>query len=134
IANAGPAQSVQIGAPGATPVALAGSGSDPQGLPLTFHWTLMTAPGSSVVLSNPSITNPTFVPDKLGQYIATLTVNNGTLNSDPSSVSITVTDTQPVANAGSQQNVAVGATVTLNGGGSSDSDHAPLIYKWTLSA
>ncbi len=133
IANAGSAQTVQIGSAAATPVNLSGSGTDPQGLTLTFHWTLTVPPGSSAILSNASIANPTFVPDKPGSYSATLTVNNGTLNSDPSAVSITVTDAQPVANAGPAQNVAVGSTVNLDGSASTDSDHAPLIYKWTLT-
>ena len=74
------------------------------------------------------------MPDKPGLYVATLTVNNGVLNSDPSSVAITVTDQQPVANAGPPQNVAVGSPVTLDGSGSTDSDHAPLIYKWSFTS
>src|ERR1017187_911883 len=132
-ANAGPQQTVQIGAAGATPVTLSGSGTDPQGLPLTFHWTLPTVPpGSSATLSNAGTATPTFVPDVLGPYVATLIVNNGVQNSDPSSVTITVIDKQPIANAGPSQNVAMGSTVTLDGSGSSDSNHAALKYKWSL--
>ena len=132
-ANAGQPQTVQIGAPGATPVALSGSGTDPQSLPLTFHWTLPTVPpGSNATLSNAGTATPTFTPDVIGPYTATLVVNNGVQNSDPSSVTITVTDTQPIANAGPSQNVALGATVTLDGSGSSDSNHATLKYKWSL--
>ncbi len=132
-ANAGQPQTVQIGAAGATPVALSGSGSDPQSLPLTFHWTLPTVPpGSSATLSNPTTATPTFTPDVIGPYVAQLIVNNGVQNSDPSSVTITVTDKQPIANAGPSQNVALGVTVTLDGSGSSDSNHAALKYKWSL--
>ena len=132
-ANAGSAQTVQIGSAAATPVVLSGSGNDPQGQPLTYHWTLTVPAGSNTAaLSNASIANPTFVPDVLGQYTATLVVNDGTLNSSPSSVIITVTDTQPVANPGAAQNVTTGVTVTLNGSASTDSDHAPLTYQWSL--
>ncbi len=132
-ANAGQPQTVQIGAAGATPVALSGSGSDPQSLPLTYHWTLPTVPpGSSATLSNAGTATPTFTPDVIGPYVATLVVNNGVQNSDPSSVTITVTDKQPIANAGPSQNVATAATVTLDGSGSSDSNHATLKYKWSL--
>ena len=131
-ANAGEPQTVQIGGPAATPVMLSGSGTDPQGLTLTYHWTLTPPSGSSTTLSNPNIANPTFVPDRLGLYVATLTVNNGVLDSDPSSVAITVTDAQPVANAGPAQTVPVGTTVTLDGSASTDSNHAALSYKWSL--
>jgi hypothetical protein len=132
-ANAGQPQTVQIGAAGATPVALSGSGTDPQGLSLTLHWTLPTVPpGSSATLSNANTATPTFTPDVIGPYVATLVVNNGVQDSDPSSVTITVTDKQPISNAGPPQTVVVGATVTLDGSGSSDSNHATLKNKWSL--
>ena len=38
----------------------------------------------------------------------------------------------PVANAGPDQNVNVGALVQLNGSGSTDANGAPLTYAWTL--
>jgi hypothetical protein len=43
-----------------------------------------------------------------------------------------VTDKQPISNAGPPQTVVVGATVTLDGSGSSDSNHATLKNKWSL--
>src|SRR5262245_28872839 len=39
----------------------------------------------------------------------------------------------PVANAGADQTVIRGSTVTLNGSGSSDPDGHPLKFAWTLS-
>jgi LmbE family N-acetylglucosaminyl deacetylase len=40
----------------------------------------------------------------------------------------------PTAVAGPAQSVASGATVTLDGSGSSDPNHLPLTYKWTQTA
>ena len=129
-ANAGPNQTVARN----SVVTLSGSGTDPQGLPLTFQWSLTTRPaGSAAVLSSTTIPNPTFTADQPGNYVAQLIVNNGSVNSAPSMVTITVQgNTQPVANAGANQNVAVGSTVLLSGNGSSDADNDPLTYAWSF--
>lgn len=129
-ANAGPNQTV--GAPGAT-VTLHGSGTDPQNLPLTYQWTLLSKPaGSAATLSNATSPTPTFTADAAGAYVAQLVVNNGSLSSAPSTVTISTACAQPTANAGNNQNVATGATATLNGSGSGDACNDPLTYQWTL--
>jgi len=43
-------------------------------------------------------------------------------------------NTPPVANAGSNQNVLTGATVTLDGSGSHDADGDTLSYLWTMTS
>ena len=65
VANAGPDQTVAVGAL----VHLTGSGStDPNGIPLTFSWSLTTRPsGSTAVLSSATTVNPTFVADMRNQ-------------------------------------------------------------------
>ena len=131
VANAGPNQTVKHG----TLVTLSGSGTDPQSRPLTFQWALITRPaGSTAVLSSLTAQNPTFTADLPGTYVAQLIVNNGTVNSAPATVTITTTNTAPVANAGSAQNVSVGSIVFLNGNGSSDADGDPLTYSWSLTS
>ena len=131
VANAGPDQTVAVGAL----VHLTGSGStDPNGIPLTFSWSLTTRPsGSTAVLSSATTVNPTFVADMAGTYVARLIVNNGLLSSAPDTVTITSTTPQPpVANAGPDQTVAVGALVHLTGSGSTDPNGFPLTFSWSL--
>ncbi len=127
-ANAGLGQTVEPN----TTVALSGSGTDPQGLPLTYLWSLISVPpGSAAILSSTTLANPTFVADLPGNYIAQLVVNNGVLSSVPATVMIASTDTPPVANPGSAQNAFVGVNVLLDGSGSTDSDENPLTYSWS---
>jgi len=132
VANAGPNQSVTIG----TTVTLNGSSSsDADGNPLTYLWSFVSIPvGSGATLTGPTTVRPTFLADKTGQYVVQLLVNDGVVTSAAATVTITTTpgNTAPVANAGPDQTVQVGATVTLNGSASNDVDGNPLTYQWAL--
>ena len=130
VANAGPNQTV----PTQTLVQLNGSAStDVDGNPLTYSWSFTSLPtGSQAALSNPTSVMPTFTTDKVGAYVVQLVVNDGILNSAPSSVTISDVSSPPVANAGPNQTVNVGATVQLNGSGSTDIDGYPLTYQWSF--
>ena len=87
VANAGLDQTVeQIYYQGAD-VMLDGSGSyDLEGDPLTYSWTW---PGGSATSVSPTVSLP------LGTTTITLVVNDGTVDSDPDTVNITVVDTTP---------------------------------------
>ena len=132
LADAGPDQTVLVG----ETVALDGSASsDADGDPLTYLWTFTSLPtGSTATLSDATLVNPTFVPDLAGTYVVQLIVNDGTEDSAPDTVSITTTNSQPVAEAGPDQSVQVTDTVHLDGSGSSDVDGDPLTFFWELSA
>lgn len=129
IADAGAAQTIH-------PVALVtlnGSQSyDPNGLPLTYNWSLQKPAGSNAVLSNAHAVSPSFTVDVLGTYTATLVVNDGFLSSESASVVINTSNSAPVANAGASQSVSVGSLATLNGSASADSDNDSLSYHWSF--
>ena len=133
VANAGTNQNV------ATPssVTLNGSASsDANGDTLTFAWTLVSEPdGSSITLANANTVSPTFTANVDGVYEFSLVVNDGQVDSAGVTVSVTAStlNIAPIANAGIDQNVPVGATVSLDGNSSSDAnDGDVLTYAWTL--
>jgi hypothetical protein len=130
VANAGIDRSVSAG----KTVVLNGSGSsDANGNALTYHWALITRPsGSTATLSSATTIQPVFIADVAGIYVAQLIVNDGTVNSAPSTVTISSTNSAPVANAGPAQSVAAGATIQLDGTGSTDVDGNSLHFAWAI--
>jgi len=134
VANAGPAQSVNVGAA----VTLDGSGSsDADGDPLTYSWAILTQPaGGAAVLSNANAVKPSFVANVAGIYVAQLIVNDGKVNSLPATVTITVIQPNqaPVVSAGPDQVISLPATTVLLAGTVTD-DGLPvggaLTIQWT---
>ncbi|MGZ4848725.1 MAG: PKD domain-containing protein [Halobacteriota archaeon] len=129
-ANAGDGQSINRGAV----VALDGTkSSDPENQPLTYAWSITSAPtGSTASLSTTDPTKPTFTPDKPGAYEIQLIVTDSVgAASQPDTVKVTVND-QPTADAGSDQSVHVGTAAMLDGSNSKDTDSTVASYAWTL--
>ena len=130
-ANAGPDQSVNSKAN----VTLDGSSSsDPDGDSLGYSWAQTSGP--AVTLSNIHAVKPTFTaPAGNHALVFSLIVNDGTLDSlVADTVTITVGDRAPVANAGPDQSVNSNASVTLDGSSSSDPDGDSLSYGWAQTS
>ncbi|MDR4508329.1 MAG: PKD domain-containing protein [Candidatus Brocadiaceae bacterium] len=128
VAYAGPDQTVN------GVISLDGSGSfDANGDPLTYRWTVLSKPLESLaVLDNPTDVMPTLITDVSGDFIVGLVVHDGLGNSASDKVVISVGDVPPLADAGPDQPVTIGETVSLDGSGSSDANGDALTYKWTL--
>lgn len=90
----------------------------------------MTPVGSTTTLSDPTLVNPTFVADVYGTYEITLVVSDPWVSSAPDTVIASFDNTAPVADAGQNQAVSVGESVTLDGSASYDANHDPLTYIW----
>lgn len=86
VANAGLSQSTIVG----HTVTLDGSGShDANGDPLSYKWSFTAVPaGSTASIASPTSVITTFAPDLPGLYVAELIVNDGFVNSEPSTVQV----------------------------------------------
>jgi hypothetical protein len=141
-------------------IQLNGSGSfDPNGDALEYLWTLQSKPTDSLA-SNSSFSDingeqPTFYADIIGEYIISLSVNDGTDWSSPDLITITtierVSNAAPTVNAGNSLSVDAGdgmcelsgysyncsecdpVTLTIGTGGSVvDPDGDPVSYEWQV--
>jgi len=116
-------------------VTLNGSGSyDPDGGTLTYQWSQTFGP--SVVLSDTAAVQPQFTAPSV---LSTATLrfqlrvtdsNGGAASSDTVDIIVTNVDVAPVANAGPDQTVFDGVTVTLTGT-ATDADGTVTQYQWT---
>ena len=86
------------------PVQLDGShSSDVDNDPLSFSWGFLGNPSdSTATLDDPTSPTPTFTVDKPGAYTLELLVNDGTVESDPDTVTISTQNSKPVADAGAR--------------------------------
>lgn len=133
LAAPGSSQQAQVG----MLVTLDGSRSiDPEGEQLTFGWTLTTPGASGAILADSGQALSTFTPDVPGEYIATLVVSDGVLESPPATVRIQVLapteNSPPVADAGVNSQVLIGQEARLNGSASSDVDMDTLTFQWSI--
>ncbi len=125
-------------------VTVSGEGKDADGDTLTFEWSIISFPTGKDdtgkdVKSAPSISlqdngsKITFIPRLKGVYFVKLVVSDGKLKSNPAYATVFVSSGKPnilIVNAGQDQVVNAGSTVTLTA--TVQSDPADLYYsvKW----
>ena len=85
-----------------------------------------------MTLSGADSANPTFSAGAAGEYVFSLTVNDGEADSAAATVRVRVNQA-PYANAGPDTTVVPGTAVRLDGSASVDPDGIPgaLSYRWT---
>ncbi len=109
------------------------SSSDANGDLLEFGWFFQSKPaGSNAALVNTATARPFFTIDLAGDYVASLIVNDGIASSAIDSVTISVGNAEPVANAGIDQSGFVGDLIQLDGSASNDLNADPLTYRWNM--
>ena len=115
-----------------------------------FNWSFVATPADSSVTDqnfsdNRSLqaSNPKFVPDVAGDYVASLVIDLGdyTSSEDYVIVSVSAGGTAPIADCGktSENSQAeyigkIGEVITLDGSDSYDSDGNIRKYEWSLTA
>ena len=138
VANAGPDQPTIFS--GET-VTLDGSRSTASGggRIVTYAWTRAGGTGSAVKLSDTTVVDPTFTPtldpgDAPVTYIFTLTVTDdagSTAVTDTVTITVRSATADPVAQAGDDESVGSGGTVTLNGSRSTvDFRRSIRLFSW----
>ena len=110
---------------------------------LTYQWTLESTDAPTITLSDSTATQPTFTAPEVAtttDFTFKVTVSDG-LVATTDTVTITVNNTltsannPPTADAGVDQTVTEGDTVTLDATGSIDVDVGDsLTYQWTLES
>jgi hypothetical protein len=134
-ADAGPDQTVYESAT----VTLDGSNStDPDDGIVSYQWTLLA--GTQVTLSDPTAATPTFTAPNVGPsgesltFQLTVTDTGGLKSTATSIVNVSWVNAAPWADAGPDQTMEEGNTVTLDGSNSTDPDDGIASYLWTQTA
>ena len=126
IANAGPDQTVS----GGTTVTLSGSGTDADGTIASYAWVETSSVG--ITLTNANTATPNFTAPTAASTTQVITLRLTVTDNDNNTASDDVTITVgafPIANAGPDQSVSGGTTVTLSGSGT-DADGTIASYTW----
>jgi hypothetical protein len=122
---------------------LEANGFRPRPNSLVYRWDFRAAPGLSFpALTGEQTPNATFVASRAGEYVLDLEASDWDWNAEEP-----VVDRDPVLilarapgempdpmpDAGPDQHVKTGSTVTLDGRGSRDAQNNPLAYAWEIT-
>ena len=135
VANAGFEQTVAEGAL----VQLDGADSfDPDNGIGSYQWVQVA--GNRIELPNDTVATPTFIAPEVDSpegtsldFLLTVTDTSGLKACDRCIINVSWSNEAPVADAGYDQIVSGGDTVTLDGSGSYDNDDGISVYHWTQS-
>ena len=113
-------------------ITLDGSASDPDGDTISYVWNQTSGP--AVILSDNAALSPSFAaPASMATMTCEITASDGWL-SHTDAVAITVENNPPTSDAGEDQTVRLGDTVTLDGSASTDPDNDIISYSWNQTA
>ncbi len=112
---------------------------DPYGRTLTYQWSFASVPGDSNLssLTGETSSAASFVADAAGKWIISLVVGNGLSDSQPDTVLVTTSVTNPeppVAAAGEDLTVSDCTWVDLDGSNSYDPNNQDLTYQWAIQS
>lgn len=110
----------------------ASASSDVDGDPLSFNWSLTVPPGRNAQLVPNDRGEAQLLAAPVGTYGIEVVVSDGELESEPASLSVTIQNAAPVANAGVDFARLIGETAVLDGTASSDEDGDAITYRWEL--
>lgn len=130
VADAGNDQTVSVD----EIVVLDGSASsDIDGDSVTYQWLILEQPTDSTAsLNDSSAVMPNFVIDQLGTYVIQLIVNDGIVDSVADTVTLDVSNSRPIADAGEDLFGVQGEQLHLDGSASSDIDGDSISYQWLI--
>lgn len=98
---------------------------------LEYQWTQIA--GTPVHLSDDEASQPAFKAAKSGTYTFQLVVNDGTIDSNPDFMNVTINNVKPVVDPGKDKGASSGGAVVLACKGSDENDDL-LSYVWTQSS
>jgi len=134
IANAGPDRTFNTtSASGVVIPVDAANSTDADNDPLTYSWTQVSGPQATISLANQvlaSISFPTLTAPTDFEFQVLVTDAAGESSTDTVRISLTPPNIAPTVDAGPDQTVVGGSSVSL-AGTASDADNDPLTFQWT---